>query len=80
MPYKDPEKERQRQMRRLKNGHGAAYLEASAWADSQISMLKKMGIQHTPEEWRMLRADLCKSRLNAATRVVLYTPSPTPTN
>lgn len=74
MPYADPLRERERQRRRLAAGHGAAYLEAAAWADAQIETLKAGGVRHSAEEWRALRHELAKSRLNAPTRLGLSLP------
>lgn len=72
-PYKDPEKERARQKARNRFG---PIKEATAWADSQIKMLKDMGISHSIEEWSVLRSELRRSKLNDPTRMALIRPPP----
>lgn len=74
MPYKDPERERERQSRRRKPEFEAA----AAWADGQVALLKSMGVNHSTKEWRALRSDLLKSRLNKRT-VIALTPPPVST-
>jgi hypothetical protein len=75
MSYKDParkaaweEAHRPERFRAMK--------EATQWADAQITLLRGMGIEHTHAEWRELRNDLRKSRLNNATRAALYPDPP----
>ena len=61
MPYKDPA-DRHRAKERA--------LEATRFADREITTLKGLGVVHTPEEWRVVRAKLRKARLRNGTPLV----------
>ena len=74
MPYKDPADRREWNRRALERGVGREYLEAAGWADGQIALLRSMGIRHTVIEWRKIRIELVKSRLNPSTARALYAP------
>ena len=78
MPYADPECRREWFRARASDPRSAsaAFLEACRWAEAQVKMLKAMGVIHTRAEWKALKIELRKSRLNGSTREALSVNPP----
>ena len=78
MPYADPERRREwfRNRAQNPNSASAAFLEACRWAEAQVKMLKSMGVTHTRADWKALKIELRKSRLNGSTREALSVNPP----
>lgn len=72
MPYKESA-DKTAWERANRAARSRIYLDAADFADRQIAVLREMGIRHVDEEWKVLRADLIKSRLNRATAEGLHT-------